>query len=93
MAREKDEGGYAPGNVYLTTNLGNLQDYHKRSEKAAEARKLAKEKKETAFARSGSKSFGRKSDLKSHLTYKAKNTSKSTCNYRDELTQWELSLL
>ena len=26
MARENDEGPYAVGNVYLTTNLGNLQD-------------------------------------------------------------------
>lgn len=93
MARECDEGAYEPSNVYLTTNLGNLRDYHKKSPRAAEARRAAKERRERAFARAGSSVVGQKDDLASHLAYKANNTSKATCNYRDELAQWELSLL
>lgn len=92
MARERDVGPYSPSNAYLTTNLGNLQDYHRKSPQAIDARRIAKEKKEMAFARAGTTSGADRSDLRSHLAYKSNNTSKSTCNYRDELAQWELSL-
>lgn len=93
MAREMDVGPYAPGNVYLTTIMGNIEDYHKRSAHGISARQESKEKRERAFARAGSSTIGSRNDTASHLTYKAHNTSKATCNYRDELSQWELSLL
>lgn len=41
MARQNDCGPYSIENVYLTTNLGNLQDYHK-SKKAKEDRSRSK---------------------------------------------------
>lgn len=84
MARLGDEGAYDPGNVYLTTNLGNLSDYHRRCSRAIEARKRVKERHETEFARIGSRSVGTREEKMSHLTYKAFNTSKSTCNQDDD---------
>lgn len=84
MARECDEGPYSPTNVYLTTNLGNLQDYHRKSEKAIKRRQLVKEAKEMLFARRPSDSKYGKADNLSHITFKAFNTSKSTCNFKDE---------
>lgn len=92
MARERDEGGYFPGNVYLTTNLGNLQDYHKKSAKAVEQRKAAKEKREMAFARMASKWAHHKSDATSHATFKANNTATGTCNIREDDLHLEMSL-
>lgn len=90
MGREGDEGPYAVGNVYLTTNLGNLRDYHK-SRRAAEARRLKKEKKEMAFARAGSASAASSGAKLSHLVWKARNTSKSTCNHKDDDLSYEMS--
>jgi hypothetical protein len=49
MGRNGDVGPYSAGNVYLTTNLGNLRDYH-RSELAAqrkEARRVARDERAT----------------------------------------------
>lgn len=84
MARENDEGPYAPGNVYLTTNLGNLRDYQKHCPRAITTRHQQKEKREIEFARA--RSTNRAFDLqhRSHLSHKANHTSKSTCNYSDD---------
>lgn len=84
MARESDEGSYNPDNVYLTTNLGNSRDYHRKCRRALEARKSLKEKHEMSFARSGSTSRSSHCEHISHLTYKPFNTSKSTCNHDDD---------
>lgn len=84
MARDRDDGPYSPGNVYLTTHLGNARDYHRDSEKAVKKRQLLKEAKEMLFARSTSTSKYGKTDNLSHITFKAFNTSKSTCNFKDE---------
>src|SRR5690606_31707925 len=91
MARELDDGPYSPDNVYLTTNLGNLQDYHRKSAKAAEGRKLAKEKREIAFAKRGASWGADRIGLISHLTFKAHNTSKSTCNVKKDGLELEMS--
>lgn len=82
MAREKDAGPYEPGNVYLTTNLGNTLDYI-RGDKAAKVRQQKKERREMEFARRPSGSQARGVDARSHITFKAFNTSKSTCNHKD----------
>lgn len=87
MARENDEGPYAPGNVYLTTLLGNLAD-HKKSAKAIEAKRLTKERNEVAFAKSNSGSKYKMANAMSHLTFKIYNSSKSTCNYSDEVLEY-----
>lgn len=91
MARELDDGPYSPDNVYLTTNLGNIQDYHRKSAKAAESRKLAKEKREMRFARQGTTHSSGRSEFLSHVTFKAHNTSKSTCNVKEDGLELELS--
>lgn len=91
MARERDDGPYAVGNVYLTTNLGNLRDYHQRCSRAIEVRQDAKEKKEIAFARRGSTAGAGRDGKVSQSTWKAHNTSKSTCNYKDDDISYELS--
>lgn len=92
MARELDDGPYSPTNVYLTTNLGNLRDYHRKSTKAIEARRKAKEKKEMAFARRGTTNAASRQEIASHLAFKSKNTSKSTCNIKEHDLEFEVSV-
>ncbi len=91
MARERDDGPYAVGNVYLTTNLGNALDYHQRCSRAIEARQKLKEKKEIAYARRGSTAGAAHDGKLSQRTWEANNTSKSTCNYKDDDISYEVS--
>lgn len=84
MAREKDEGPYAPGNVYLTTNLGNLMDYSRFSPAAAEARKARKEAAEMRFAREGKTRRAGRLEQMSHIAYKAQHTSQALCNIKED---------
>lgn len=53
MARKNDEGPYALGNIYLTTNLGNLQDHHnnERTKGNRDAKRLAREIKPVLWGR------------------------------------------
>ncbi|GAA0809528.1 hypothetical protein [Cupriavidus gilardii] len=44
MGRERDEGPYAVGNVYITTNLGNMMDYHRRGKRVDKKRQEAIER-------------------------------------------------
>lgn len=91
MAREKDEGPYAPENVYLTTIMGNIEDYHRHSPRAIAARQLKKEAAEMRYARAGSSAKANKSEFISHVTFKAHNTSKSTCNVKEDSLECEVS--
>jgi hypothetical protein len=43
MGREGDQGPYAIGNVYLTTNMGNVSDYHQ-TERAVKRRQEIRER-------------------------------------------------
>jgi|GEM_PF-1884428 len=78
MARHGDAGPYSPSNVYLTTNLGNMKDYH-HTERAALARQERKERSEAEFARRGP-TWKKDVELLSHLAYKTLEGSRSTCN-------------
>lgn len=93
MARERDEGPYAPGNVYLTTIMGNMEDYHRRSPQGVGERQRKKEAKEARFARATSRYVGARDRASSDATMNAHHGAQSTCNYRDELLISELSLL
>lgn len=84
MARERDDGPYSPENIYLTTNLGNLRDYHFRSRGGIEARQARKELREMQFARAASTKVAAKHEHMSHIAYKALNTSKAVCNIKEE---------
>jgi len=88
MAREKDEGPYSVGNVYLTTNLGNLRDYHQRCARASQARKEKKERREIEFARRGTLSRADSHSSSSHKVYKSKHGRLSTCNVEELDTEW-----
>lgn len=83
MGRNNDTGPYSPSNVYLTTKLGNMLDYHK-NPSTIEKRKLKKESKECAFARASSNWKWREQATLSNIAYISNNTSKSTCNFKDE---------
>lgn len=93
MAREKDEGPYAPGNVYLTTIMGNIEDYHRRNPARTAERQRNKEAKEMRFARSGPSDVGMRNAVRSQSVKISQHGATSTCNYRDELLQWELLAL
>ena len=93
MARELDEGPYSPDNVYLTTNMGNSEDYQRRNPARVEERRKRKEAREMRFARSTPRFTGSKQQVVSDMTRVAFHGEKSTCNYRDELLEWELSAL
>lgn len=53
MARERDEGPYAVGNVYITTNLGNIIDYHRHSKRVDKKRQAEIERAGAPVGRYG----------------------------------------
>lgn len=90
MAREKDEGPYSPGNVYLTTNLGNLLDYRNKCPRAIERRKAAKEARESKLARMGSRLAGHRQALISQIVFNASSaTDKYACNQTEGEVRFE----
>lgn len=66
MARNGDTGPYAVGNVYLTTNLGNLLEAAARREKSDDERIARQHKRQMLRGkRCGNREF------KSHVAFKA----------------------
>jgi hypothetical protein len=74
MARQNDEGPYAIGNVYLTTNLGNALDVKPERRKNQNANlsdneRIAMQQKKGRWMKGAAK-FSPNGDLMSHIYYK-----------------------